>query len=48
MVAYTKPLQKLGTLKIEHANFKISLHVESDFFAQESAEIIADHFSRIS
>ena len=43
-----KAIKKLGTGKVEDVNFQIPSHVESDFSAQESAEIIADHFSRIS
>ena len=43
-----KAIKKLGTGKVEDVNFQIPSHVESDFSAQESAETIADHFSRIS
>ena len=44
-----KALKKLGTGgSNDDANFQIPSHVESNLSAEESAEIIADHFSSIS
>ena len=43
-----KALKKLGSGMKDDVNLQIPSHVESDLSAQESAEVIADHFSRIS
>ena len=43
-----KALKKLGNNSSEDTNFQIPSHVESNLSAQQSAELLADYFSRIS